>query len=158
MGSKSVRKGSAFERRIAKIFAEVYNCKIVRTPLSGGWGHMHTKGDLVADDDKWPWFVECKYEQGWTLWSAAFDGRGPIKGWWLKAVEQAKIEGKQPLLVLGQANQPPLVVFGVSSQLYLELLTPCMILAMVEGDDPPFNYILIAAARLDKFLSSVVPR
>lgn len=104
-------KGSKFEREVARIFRKHTGLELHRTPLSGGWGKMKTKGDLVAADGvDFPYFVECKKVEGWDLWNCLFSGTGPIYQWWEKAKEQAKAEGKIPLLVFAQRARVPVVI------------------------------------------------
>lgn len=113
MSKGSHAKGASFERRISKLFNQHWGIQLVRTPLSGGWGHAHTKGDLVDPSRKFPYFVECKNQQSWNLWAALFEGRGPILTWWYKAAKQAKQEKRIPLLVIGQDYQAPLVLVSL---------------------------------------------
>ncbi len=113
-GKKSKNKGSSFEREVRDVINKATGIKLERTPGSGGWGRMQTKGDLIAPADKkkqWPYFVECKKVEGWDMWNMLFSGEGPLFSWWLKAVEQAEEEKKIPLLIFAQNRREILVMF-----------------------------------------------
>ena len=108
MGKYSKDKGSAFERKIAKILSEAFGVELVRTPMSGGWGRLETKGDLVTRDD-FPYHVECKKREGWTL-DCLLSGKGDkkLEGWWAQTKEQCP-ENKIPLLVFSKNFAPTYV-------------------------------------------------
>lgn len=56
------KKGSVFERKIAKIFSKWSGSDVNRTPLSGGWAKnaKHgVKNDLISTDPNFPFGVEC---------------------------------------------------------------------------------------------------
>lgn len=104
-GRSSRDKGIRFERKVVSDIIRVHNVQVVRTPLSGGWGRMKTKGDVVSDGDEWPFFVECKNQEGWNL-DQLMEGRGPVEDWWLKTVVQAEEESKFPMLVFTRNRRP----------------------------------------------------
>jgi len=104
-------KGAKFEREVAKMFRKYSGLELYRTPLSGGWGKAKTKGDLVAGEGvDFPYFVECKKQEGWDLWNCLFEGKGPVQEWWAKAQQQAAEEGKIPLLVMAQRMRIPILI------------------------------------------------
>jgi len=49
-GKRSKRKGSSYERDIAKKFKEVYKEDLVRTPQSGGFAKKSVKADEFRGD------------------------------------------------------------------------------------------------------------
>jgi len=109
----SKNKGSSFERQVRDIICEATGIKLERTPGSGSWGRMQTKGDLIApvkDKRRWPFFVECKKVEGWDMWNQLFGKEGPLFDWWVKAGVQAKEEGKTPLLIFAQNRRDILVM------------------------------------------------
>lgn len=65
MSGKSRNKGSRYERKIAKIFGEVFNRDLRRVPLSGG---LDIKCDIYDPfNDDFPYFIECKHRESFTL-------------------------------------------------------------------------------------------
>jgi hypothetical protein len=65
MGKSSRDKGSRFERRVAKLFGEVFNRKLRRTPLSGG---HHIKCDIYdPENDDFPYYIECKFHKDFSI-------------------------------------------------------------------------------------------
>ncbi len=78
MPINSRRKGSTYERLIAKKFEDAYGLAFCRTPQSGGF---HWKGDITPQKDldraKWTWSVECKNNKNLS-----------VKSW----IEQAKTD------------------------------------------------------------------
>ena len=70
MALNANKKGKRFELKIAKELAKEFNCKIKRTPLSGG---MDFKGDILCIDDnsimsEFSW--ECKNQEKLNIWKA----------------------------------------------------------------------------------------
>ena len=63
VGRKSKRKGSSFERKIAKVISSWYGEEIIRTPASGGMRSI-TRSDLTTrNPDYFPFVIECKYRE-----------------------------------------------------------------------------------------------
>ena len=98
-GKRSRRKGSCFERDIAKAFAKAYGVELVRTPQSGGFVKNALKaeefrGDVVPADNGivLAVHIECKNTQKWNL---------PA---WLKQAEGDCPEGRAPIIVFHQYN------------------------------------------------------
>ena len=50
----------------------------------------HTSSDVIHER----LYIECKYRQHLALW-----------GWWLDAVTHAEVEGKEPVLVVKEADR-----------------------------------------------------
>lgn len=119
MGAGSKRKGAAFERKVAKLFEQETGIRLTRTPLSGGWGKLQTKGDLIPthpEEDtifghSVDLFIECKKVEGWSAHNFFMPNNDDflVEKWWEKACEQAAEEDKRPVLVLGQNFMPILV-------------------------------------------------
>jgi hypothetical protein len=105
VGKYSKDKGSAFERKVAKILSEAFGVELVRTPMSGGWGRLETKGDLVTRDD-FPYHVECKKREGWNI-DCLLSGKGTkeLENWWNQTTEQCPAD-KVPLLVFSKNFSP----------------------------------------------------
>jgi len=115
-------KGTGFELTVAKQFAKDlggFNQQryLPRAPESGA--RVQWKGDIVATDKLaaiWPFLIECKKQEGWTL-EGLFkrDSKHIAKEWFAKAVEQAKESyDKIPILVFARNYQPWLVAFPIT--------------------------------------------
>ena len=107
-GRMSKRKGSKFELRVAKMVKDHWDVELVRTPLSGGWGKMRTKGDLVHNPEthpSFPFYFECRNREGWTL-DQVIQGTGQVAEWWMETRLVARDEGKIPLLVFTRNFNP----------------------------------------------------
>jgi len=110
MGKKSKDKGSAFERTVRTMFCKAWDIEMERSPRSGGWGKMGTRGDLIVDPLKypyWPFFIECKNQQAWDI-THLFQGteKSKVVEWWEKAKRQAAEDDKTPLLVFTKKYSP----------------------------------------------------
>ncbi|VVB85640.1 Uncharacterised protein [uncultured archaeon] len=81
MTSRSTWK--ALERKAAKKLGGV------RNPLSGS-NSMHTSGDVIHDC----YYIECKLRQKWA-----------ITGLFKDVMDEAKAEGKTPLLVIKEKGK-----------------------------------------------------
>jgi hypothetical protein len=98
-GSKSRRKGSVYERKIAKLFLEKWGLKLTRTPMSGGFKKDVTsaefRGDLNTLDKLISFLLhtECKDHIMWKL-----------KEWFEQAVADCP-EGKYPTVIFHQPQE-----------------------------------------------------
>lgn len=114
------RKGSAYERVIAKLFTEQYysdDGEFRRVPLSGGWDKRVVPGDLMAlkysgiDDteglsmiiDKtFPFSIECKNyrdENVKHFFSGLYSNKSQMFDWLEQAENDASPSNKYPLVV-----------------------------------------------------------
>jgi hypothetical protein len=76
-------------------------------PLEGHWAGA---GDILHRPDlphPWPFCVECKHVEGWTL-DGAFSPGWPVRTWWDQAVRQGERVGLAPLLICGRNHKPDL--------------------------------------------------
>lgn len=118
-GKKSKRKGSSFELKIAKQLQEWWgDGQFARSPGSGGWGRpqhregFNAAGDVITTSKTFPWCVECKHQEGWTLDQLLLNEGCIIWSWW----EQAKDEcpaGLIPLLIFKKNRQEPLIMTSI---------------------------------------------
>ena len=74
MGRKNSRdKGGRGERAAAKEFRDWWGTDFARTPSSGGFAtakfrdDWNAAGDLVTPDNTFPFCVECKWVEDWTM-------------------------------------------------------------------------------------------
>jgi hypothetical protein len=126
------RIGSKFERDTCKALSLwVSRGKHVdlfwRSAMSGGRATVaRKKGIVVRQDgditavrpeghvltDKF--FIECKHYKNLNFPAFFLKGQGILADFWLKAVEEAAISNKQPLLIAKQNNMPTVVVAPIN--------------------------------------------
>jgi hypothetical protein len=96
-------KGNSYENKICKILTSHFNEKFTRVPSSGGIHSLHAKqiaGDIVTPD--WfPFVIECKKQQGWTL-EQIIEGKGVFYRWWKQVCNDSKKVNKYPLLIFSK--------------------------------------------------------
>ena len=107
-------KGATAERKLAKLFAAWWGSDFARTPLSGGFATAKFRedwnacGDLVTPDKSFPFCVESKKVEGWTLEQMLTSNKTLIHKWWEQVVNETP-PGKIPMLVFTK-NHAPLYV------------------------------------------------
>ena len=92
--------------------------QFIRTPGSGGWGTAQTRnnyrvaGDVSSTSASWPFTVEAKRREGWSLTVLVKGGhRGsPVWAWWQQCCSAAQVEGGVPMLWVRRNRQPWLVL------------------------------------------------
>lgn len=111
MGKLSIRKGSNFERQIAKIFSDWSGVKLVRTPMSGAWDGCEV--DIWPENPEvyWPLAIECKKSEAWNM-DQIMEGVGPFYDWLEQAEQQAEQwsertgKSRDPILVFSRNRHP----------------------------------------------------
>ena len=104
-GAGARNKGAGFERKVAKVLSNwIYGepGRLHRTPMSGGlhWsGNAKSHGDIVPDDPKFPFVIECKAQEGWDLMQL-YNQKGTLWNF----IKQAESEGES-------AEKPWLLIF-----------------------------------------------
>lgn len=119
-------KGNRGELDVAKAFSLWCGELVKRTPGSGGWGgseEFGTTADLICRKKAFPFHIEVKHREGWTLddlvTGARSDHDKSIVRWWEQCWDSCpKSEDghyytlhKEPLLVFRRNRQPWLVMF-----------------------------------------------
>lgn len=106
-------KGARGERQVAKEFASWWGSDFARTPMSGGFHtrkfrqEWNAEGDLVTPDESFPFSIECKWHEGWTLDKLiTASDKCEIWSWWQQALDQAENINKIPMLVFKRNNMP----------------------------------------------------
>lgn len=96
-GKRAKRKGSSFERTVAKIFGDKYKVELKRTPQSGGFSKKSEKADdyrgditIVDNTQMLLLHIEVKNQKTWSLKQ------------WLKQAEDDCPEGRTPVVVFHQ--------------------------------------------------------
>lgn len=109
-------KGATAERKLVKLFATWWDAAFFRTPGSGAFatrGFMdedlsNMAGDLVTSDKTFPFCVESKKVEGWTLEQLLTSEKTHMNKWWEQTVRESP-DGKIPLLVFTK-NRAPIYV------------------------------------------------
>ena len=95
--TNSRRIGSTFERKIGNMLTDelgsAYNFKRNLEQY-----REVDNGDLVCDNDKFNWVVECKRRKSGTTYS---------RDWWEQVLRSSKKENKHPVLIY-QLNRSPI--------------------------------------------------
>jgi hypothetical protein len=106
-------KGSRGELMVANIIANWWHryepaARFIRTPLSGGWQHGDRKvaahfkacGDLMSTTTSFPFCVEVKWREQWSI-NSFLDGKlGSHWEWWRQTVAAAKHQDGVPMMWL----------------------------------------------------------
>lgn len=104
-------KGQNAERKLAKLFATWWGGDFARTPLSGGFATSKFRedwnacGDLVTPDPTFPFCVESKKVEGWSLEQMLTSNKTKLHAWWEQTVKETP-KGKIPLLVFTKNHAP----------------------------------------------------
>lgn len=104
-------KGGRGERAAAKEFRDWWGTDFARTPSSGGFATQRFRddwnaaGDLVTPDRDFPFCVECKWVEDWTMEQLLRNDGCLIYKWWQQAIEECP-DDKLPLLVFKKNNHP----------------------------------------------------
>lgn len=121
---QSSAKGRRGEREVAGMCQNWWRkidkkCEFKRTPLSGGWStttirsHFRACGDIMTTSDNWPFTVEVKRREDWSL-NNLFDGKPTaVWQWWIQSTDQANKEKQVPMLWLKRNRVPWLIMLPV---------------------------------------------
>lgn len=113
MPVNSRRKGQTAERKLVKLFEAWWGSKFFRTPGSGAFatrGFMgldvsQMAGDLVTPDVTFPFCVESKKVEGWTLEQMLTSQKTKVHAWWEQATTESP-PNRIPLLVFTKNHAP----------------------------------------------------
>lgn len=87
-------------------------CSFKRVPLSGGWaspdvrGETKTSGDLVTTAKRFPFSVEVKRRENWSMATLAKGLPSPVWGWWDQCQVAAKEMRAEPMLWFRKSHEP----------------------------------------------------
>lgn len=115
------RKGSVAENDVAKRLAQWWrpiepDARFKRTPKSGGWATAAIRGDFKASGDvmttakRWPFTVEVKRREGWSMHTLTQGRASPVWQWWRQCCREADEESRIPMLWLRKNRQPWLIM------------------------------------------------
>lgn len=119
------QKGATAERYLAKLFATWWGTEFARTPMSGGFStakfreDWNAAGDLVTPDPSFPFCVESKKVEGWTLEQLLTSKKTLIHSWWAQTIKETPGE-LIPLLVFTK-NRAPLFACMCRNQMSANL-------------------------------------
>jgi hypothetical protein len=128
-------KGNGGEREVAALIQPWWSkvepgATFVRTPLSGGWGKTRevragfkASGDLMTTATQFPFTIEVKRREKWTLERLLAGKASPVWPWWKQAQTQADEMGLTPLLWIRKNRQPWRIIMPHSFALLKGLIT-----------------------------------
>lgn len=129
-------KGDAGEREVAKLIANWWPEKqlsdgravlFVRTPKSGGWAYgaeFNVKGDLTTNAERFPFCIEVKRRENWTLQRFVEGRPSPVWTWWRQCQRDARAVELEPMMWFRQNRKPWMVLVRASLLLELDLPNP----------------------------------
>lgn len=124
MSKNSRAKGRRGERDVAKLLAKWWRkvdpkTEWKSTPCSGGWGgrdggkhvraHFKASGDLMTTSTSFPFTIEVKHREAWSMRNLVAGRATPVWDWWIQAQNQADEEDGIAMLWFRKNNFPWLV-------------------------------------------------
>ena len=85
---------------------------------SGGWGRpqnrdgFNASGDIITTARDFPWCIEIKHVEGWTLDQLLLNNGCMIQGWWQQTVEETPVLLRPLLLFKKNRQQEVATVFS----------------------------------------------
>lgn len=82
------------------------------TPQSGGFstaavrGEFRIAGDLMTTAKRFPFAVEVKWREAWSMHNLECGRRSPVWGWWQQAQNAANVERSEPMLWFKHSRRP----------------------------------------------------
>ena len=120
MGANPNSKGAKNENLVRDMMYKWWGplepkAKFVRTPRSGGWhagGDFDMAGDLMTTSKRFPFSVEVKARESWSLENFINGDRAgsPVWGWWAQCIVDAEKTGRVPFLIFKKNRKPWLVM------------------------------------------------
>jgi len=110
-------KGKRGEREVAALLRAWWSqyepdAQFASTPGSGGWStakmreEFRATGDICTTAQRFPFAIEVKYRQGWSLRNFEHGFASPVWGWWAQAVREAKEAKAEPMLWVRKNLEP----------------------------------------------------
>lgn len=124
MAKNSRQKGRRAERDVAKLLTKWWakvdkKVEFKCTPLSGGWGgrdggkhvraHFKASGDLMTTAVTFPFTIEVKHREQWSMRNLVAGRATPPWDWWIQAQRQADEESGIAMLWFRKNNFPWMV-------------------------------------------------
>lgn len=164
----SRRKGKTAERAVAKLLEKYWSTveegvRFKSTPLSGGaFGDPETRGvfkasgDLMSTSTIFPWSIEIKHREGFSLDNILKGKKSPCWSWWRQCQKAAKEMNQRPMLWFRKNNMEWYVIVGASDTLIYSLREKHEWSKVVEGVDVGDEWPVLFKAKL--LLEDVDPR
>ena len=138
MSRMSKTKGSTYERHIAKKLGAWWGEEFQRTPASGGlrWKQDNRVcGDIVTPPGStFPWVVECKKRENWTM-DSLLNGSSEVSKWWKQVTDDAERSGLDPMLIFTRNRQPDYVALKAHDEIFMFINPTMMIVTTINGDE-----------------------
>ena len=110
-------KGVRGERKVVEVLTEWWGkiepeAQFARTPGSGGWATpqlragFRASGDICTTSQFFPFAVEVKHREAWTLNRLIVGGKSPVWKWWKQTVKSAGEMQSIPMLWFSKARAP----------------------------------------------------
>lgn len=120
-GKKSKRKGASNELKLAKQFTAWWGGSFTRTPSSGGFAwrnpgdsaSYNSSGDLTTNQKDFPFCIEAKCQEIWSLEQLLTSTKGPISNYWTQCVTETP-KHLEPMLIIRKNNQESLCILRES--------------------------------------------
>lgn len=178
MGVNGHAKGSRGERFVAGTLQAWWRrrettAEFVRTPQSGGWrkdtgarAHFAACGDVMTTAAHFPFCVEVKWRENWSINNLMQGKRTPPWDWWLQSIDAAAEQGSVPMMWMrrnyqrGRKPFPWLVWLPLDYIGHARLSTPDMQWSpeVLEANGVDFGGVLPAVYLYDRFLEMAPQR
>lgn len=109
-GINSRDKGGRGERAVIKLLEKWWGSDFAKTPQSGGFANKkfrddwNAASDVVTPDETFPFSIEVKWWEDWSLDQILTAPKAPLWSWWEQAKRETP-EGKLTLLVFKKNRQ-----------------------------------------------------
>lgn len=127
MGKKSKTKGAKYELDVSKLLTEWWGGgKFSRVPASGGlhWGDdQRVAGDIIPPPEAdFPFVVECKKREGWTMEHILLD-IGQPREWWEQVVTDGRRVKLTPLMIFSRNRAKDFVMIPYNQSIFNMLVS-----------------------------------
>ena len=142
-GINSRDKGARGEGLVCALLKEWWKSDFARTPSSGGFKtkkfreDWNAEGDIVTPDETFPFSVEVKWQEDWSLDHILTSPKSKFWDWWEQAKRETSTD-KLTLLVF-KKNRNPWFVMMAENQITTALQTDFMKSSIIRVTDRQGN-------------------